>query len=78
MIAISKKANLWLTPCGDGNDKRFARIFKKTWQQIPAEPRRTMRLHWPESLPSIMLLAALVGAFHFGRRYMRARREEVE
>jgi NADH-quinone oxidoreductase subunit J len=29
-------------------------------------------------LASIMLLAALVGAFHFGRRYMRARREEVE
>ena len=28
-------------------------------------------------LASIMLLAALVGAFHFGRRYMRARREEV-
>ena len=29
-------------------------------------------------LASILLLAALVGAFHFGRRYMRARREEVE
>ena len=29
-------------------------------------------------LASIMLLAGLVGAFHFGRRYMRARREEVE
>src|SRR5262245_22370946 len=27
-------------------------------------------------LASVMLLAALVGAFHFGRRYMRARREE--
>jgi len=29
-------------------------------------------------LASVMLLAALVGAFHFGRRYMRARREEAE
>src|SRR5262245_24509055 len=29
-------------------------------------------------LAAIMLLAALVGAFHFGRRYMRARREEGE
>jgi NADH-quinone oxidoreductase subunit J len=29
-------------------------------------------------LSSILLLAALIGAFHFGRRYMRARREEIE
>ena len=29
-------------------------------------------------LASILLLAALVGAFHLGRRYMRARREEIE
>ena len=29
-------------------------------------------------LASILLLAALVGAFHLGRRYMRARREEVD
>jgi len=29
-------------------------------------------------LASIMLLAALVAAFHFGRRYMRSRREEFE
>lgn len=28
-------------------------------------------------LASILLLAALVGAFHLGRRYMRARREEI-
>jgi NADH-quinone oxidoreductase subunit J len=28
-------------------------------------------------LASILLLAALIGAFHFGRRYMRARREEL-
>ena len=27
-------------------------------------------------LSSILLLAALVGAYHFGRRYMRARRED--
>ena len=26
---------------------------------------------------SILLLAALVGAYHLGRRYMRARREEI-
>jgi NADH-quinone oxidoreductase subunit J len=29
-------------------------------------------------LASMLLLAALVGAFHLGRRYMRARREEIE
>jgi len=29
-------------------------------------------------LASVLLLAALVGAFHLGRRYMRARREEFE
>ncbi len=29
-------------------------------------------------LASILLLAGLVGAYHLGRRYMRARREEVE
>jgi NADH-quinone oxidoreductase subunit J len=29
-------------------------------------------------LASVLLLAALVGAFHLGRRYMRARREEIE
>jgi len=28
-------------------------------------------------LASILLLAALVGAYHLGRRYLRARREEV-
>ncbi len=28
-------------------------------------------------LASILLLAALVGAYHFGRRYMRARREDA-
>ncbi len=28
-------------------------------------------------LASILLLAALVGAYHLGRRYMRARREEI-
>ena len=29
-------------------------------------------------LASILLLAALVGAFHLGRRYLRQRREEIE
>lgn len=29
-------------------------------------------------LASVLLLAALIGAFHLGRRYMRARREEIE
>ncbi len=29
-------------------------------------------------LASILLLAGLVGAYHLGRRYMRARREEAE
>ncbi len=29
-------------------------------------------------LASILLLAALVGAYHLGRRYLRARREEFE
>ncbi len=29
-------------------------------------------------LASILLLAALVGAYHLGRRYMRARREEIK
>ena len=29
-------------------------------------------------LASILLLAALVGAYHLGRRYLRARREEIE
>ena len=29
-------------------------------------------------LASILLLAGLVGAYHLGRRYMRARREDVE
>ena len=29
-------------------------------------------------LASILLLAGLVGAYHLGRRYMRARREEIE
>jgi len=29
-------------------------------------------------LASILLLAALVGSFHLGRRYMRSRREEIE
>ena len=29
-------------------------------------------------LASILLLAGLVGAYHLGRRYMRARREELE
>ncbi len=29
-------------------------------------------------LASLLLLAGLVGAFHLGRRYMRARREEIE
>ena len=28
-------------------------------------------------LASVLLLAALVGAYHFGRRYMRSRREEI-
>ena len=28
-------------------------------------------------LASVLLLAALVGAYHLGRRYMRARREEI-
>jgi NADH-quinone oxidoreductase subunit J len=28
-------------------------------------------------LASVLLLAALVGAYHFGRRYMRSRREEL-
>ena len=28
-------------------------------------------------LASILLLAALVGAYHLGRRYMRARREQA-
>jgi NADH-quinone oxidoreductase subunit J len=29
-------------------------------------------------LASMLLLAALIGAFHLGRRYMRDRREEIE
>jgi NADH-quinone oxidoreductase subunit J len=29
-------------------------------------------------LASVLLLAALIGAFHLGRRYMRDRREEIE
>ena len=28
-------------------------------------------------LASVLLLAALVGAYHLGRRYMRSRREEI-
>ena len=28
-------------------------------------------------LASVLLLAALVGAYHLGRRYMRSRREEL-
>ena len=29
-------------------------------------------------LASVLLLAAMIGAFHLGRRYMRDRREEIE
>jgi len=52
-------------------------------QGIPVPPKAVgISLFGPYllavELASILLLAALIGSFHLGRRYMRARREEVE
>ena len=50
-LPIVPSSRLWLPLPGDGDDARFAAIFRDTWRRIPLNARRAMVGHWRKSQP---------------------------
>src|SRR5436305_1373831 len=51
LIPIQRSAGLYLVRHGDGDDQRFARLFRETWRRIPLGARRQMVSFWRDLLP---------------------------
>jgi len=50
-LTICDTSRLFLPALGEGNDARFAEIFRQTWQRIPLRCRRRMVKHWRDADP---------------------------
>lgn len=48
-LPIVPRHQLYLMAHGQGNDARFARLFRETWQSIPLPDRRRMLTHWQDN-----------------------------
>ncbi len=46
LIAIDEEAKLYLTQWGHGHDQRFADLFRKAWQRLPATTRSLLTRYW--------------------------------
>jgi hypothetical protein len=49
LIVIQRSSGLYLNPLGEGDDHRFAALFRCTWKQIDLRSRRCMVKHWREN-----------------------------
>jgi len=46
LIPITEEAKLHLTQWGHGDDQRFAELFRKAWERVPAPTRSLLTRYW--------------------------------